>query len=202
MRSLLVRVAVVVIPLLVVVGCAKPPQVEIDKAKAALDTARAAEAETYAQGEWQAAQDAQAAVNAELEVQANKFALFRSYKQTKLLIATAEQAAQAAEQAGKAGKERARQEAQAALDQVKSDLTNAQNALAELDKCRRKPKGFKADMELLQGNLTGLGAGLPDIESQIAGEKFFPAKAAADQLKARVDAFLADVAAAKTKINC
>ena len=161
-RSLVVRMMVVLVPLVIVAGCAKPPQVELDQAKAALNAAAQAEAATYAQPEWQAAQDAMNAVNAEMEVQANKFALFRSYKKTKELIAAAQQKATEAEAAGKAGKEKARQEAQAALDGVKTALTNAQNMLAELDKCRRKPKGFKQDMEMLKGNLDGLNASVPE----------------------------------------
>jgi hypothetical protein len=201
-RSLVVRLLVVTLPLVLVAGCAKPPQVELDKAKAALNTAAEAEAATYAPEAWQAAQDAMNAVNAEMEVQANKFALFRSYKNTKALIVTAETAATEAEQAGRAGKEKARQEAQAALDAVRTALTDAQNMLAELDKCKRKPKGFKQDMELLQGNLDGLNASLPEVESAMSGEEFLTAKSLAEQLQQRVDTFAADIAAAKTKINC
>ncbi len=201
-RSLVVRLLVLTLPLVLVAGCAKPPQVELDKAKAALNTAAEAEAATYAPQDWQAAQDAINAVNAEMEVQANKFALFRSYKKTKELIAAAETAATQAEQAGRAGKEQARQESQAALDLVRTALTDAQNMLAELDKCKRKPKGFKQDMELLQGNLDGLNASLPEVESAMTSEEFLTAKSLAEQLKQRVDTFAADIAAAKTKINC
>lgn len=201
-RSLVVRLLVVTLPLVLVAGCAKPPQVELDKAKAALNTAAEADAATYAPEAWQAAQDAMNAVNAEMEVQANKFALFRSYKNTNQLIAAAETAATEAEQAGRAGKEKGRQEAQAALDMVRTALTDAQNMLAELDKCKRKPKGFKQDMELLQGNLDGLNASLPEVESAMSGEEFLTAKSLAEQLQQRVDTFAADIAAAKTKINC
>ena len=201
-RSLVVRLLVLTLPLVLVAGCAKPPQVELDKAKATLNTAGEAEAATYAPQEWQAAQDAMNAVNAEMEVQANKFALFRSYKKTKELITAAETAATQAEQAGRAGKEKARQEAQAALDAVRTALTDAQNMLAELDKCKRKPKGFKQDMELLQGNLDGLNASLPEVESAMTSEEFLTAKSLAEQLKQRIDTFAADIAAAKTKINC
>jgi hypothetical protein len=201
-RFLAVRLMVVMIPLVILAGCAKPPQVELDKAKAALNTAAEAEAATYAATEWQAAQDAMNAVNAETDVQANKFALFRSYKKTKELVAAADQKAVAAADAGRAGKEKARQEAQAALQQVRTALTDAQNKLAELEKCRRKPKGFKQDMELLKGNLDGLNAGVPQIEAAISGENFLPAKSEADQLLQRINTFATDIANAKTKIKC
>jgi hypothetical protein len=201
-RSVVVRLMVVLIPLVVLAACAKPPQMELDKVKASLNKAAEAEAATYAANDWQAAQEAQNAVNAELEVQANKFALFRSYKHTKELIAIADQKASAAEQAGRAGKEKARQEAQAALANVRTALTAAQNGLAELDKCRRKPKGFKQDMEQLKGNLDGLNAGVPEIEAAINGENFLPAKSLADQLMQRINTFTTDIANAKTKIKC
>ena len=102
------------------VGCAKPPQQEIDAAKAALTAAEQAEAPKYAAAEWDKAQQAMNAVNAELEAQQAKFALFRSYTKAKQLIADATNAANAAKEAGIAGKEKAKNEAQAAIDAVKA----------------------------------------------------------------------------------
>ena len=53
---------------LVATGCAKPPQTELDAAKASMDAA-SAEAQKYAADSWVKAQDAMNAVNAELEAQ-------------------------------------------------------------------------------------------------------------------------------------
>lgn len=54
-------------------GCAKPPQQEIDAAKAAVSAAEAAQAAKYASEAWDKAQQAMNAVNAEVEAQNQKF---------------------------------------------------------------------------------------------------------------------------------
>ena len=63
--------------LVLMVGCAKPPQDAINAATAALDSAKA-EASEYAASSLQAAEDARAALDAEVKAQQDKFALFRS----------------------------------------------------------------------------------------------------------------------------
>ena len=88
--------AMLLVVAVLAVGCAKPPQQEIDGAKAALTAAEQAEAPKYAADAWDKAQQAMNAVNAELEAQNAKFALFRSYTKAKQLIAEAQNAANAA----------------------------------------------------------------------------------------------------------
>ncbi len=184
------------------IGCAKPPQQEIDAAKAALAAAQQAEAPKYAPEAWDKAQQAMNAVNAEVEAQAAKFALFRSYTKTKQLVADATTAAKEAEQAGIAGKERAKNEARAAIDAVKAAVETATSVMADLEKCRRKPKDLKKDLELMKGNLDGYTAQVTELEGAFSREDFFGAKAQAESLKGQVDAMVNDLQAAKTKIKC
>ena len=184
------------------VGCAKPPQQDIDAAKAALTGAEQAEAPKYAADAWDKAQQAMNAVNAELEAQAAKFALFRSYTKTKQLITDATNAANEAKTAGIAGKEKAKNEAQAAIDAVKAAVETATTAMADLEKCRRKPKDLKKDLEMMKGNLDGYAAQVTEIDGAFGREDFFGAKAQAESLKGQVDAMVNDLQAAKTKIKC
>ena len=79
MRKALLLTPVLLVAL-VVVGCAKPPQAEIDAAKNAVQAAVSAEAGDYAGESLQEAQDAVAQLEQELKAQEEKFALFRSYK--------------------------------------------------------------------------------------------------------------------------
>jgi len=202
MRRNMFVVAMLLVVAVMAVGCAKPPQQEIDAAKAALAAAEQAEAPKYAAGEWDKAQQAMNAVNAELEAQQAKFALFRSYTKAKQLIVDATNAANAAKEAGIAGKEKAKTEAQAAIDAVKGAVTSTQELLATLEKCRRKPKDMKKDLEMMKGNLDGYAAQLTDIDGKFAREDFFGAKAQADSLKGQVDAMATEMNAAKTKIKC
>ena len=185
-----------------VVGCAKPPQQEIDAAKAGLAAAEQSEAPKYAADAWDKAQQADAAVKAELEAQQAKFALFRSYTKAKQLIADATAAANAAKEAGIAGKEKAKNEAQAAIDAVNTALAGADTAMAALTNCRRKPKDLKKDLVLMQGNLDGYKSQVTELTGKMGREDFLGAKASAETLKGQVDAMVTELTTAKTKFKC
>jgi hypothetical protein len=193
---------VAALTLVVAAGCAKPPQQEIDALKAAMTSAEQAEAPKYAADAWSNAQQAMNAVNAEVEAQANKFALFRSYTKTKELIAAANQSADAAQQAGAAGKEAAMNAANEALAAARTSLEAATTAMTELGACKRKPKDFKKDMEMMQATLDGYAAQVAGIESAVASEDFVGARSQAESLKASVDMLVSDMQGAKEKIKC
>lgn len=184
------------------VGCAKPPQAELDAMKAALQAAEQAEAPKYAAADWDKAQQAVNAANAEVEAQNAKFALFRSYTRAKQLIDEATAAANAAKDAGVAGKQKAMNEAREAIDAAKASLAAAQEALAALEKCRRKPKDLKKDLEAQKGNLDGFATQVDQLESAFSQEDYFGAKAQAESLKGQIDNIGSELANAKTKIKC
>jgi len=194
--------ALVVVLAIVAAACAKPPTVELDAAKAALAAARSAEAATYAESALNTADTAMAAVETELKAQEAKFALFRSYKKTKELITAATAAAKQAEEAAVAGKRKAYEEATAARDAAQASLTSVQGMLTQLEACKRKPKGFSKDMELLRGAADGLAASFPEIDEAVNGERYFQAKTQAETVKTQLDQLLADLEQAKTKIGC
>ena len=186
------------------VGCAKPPQQEIDAAKAALTAAEQSEAPKYAAEAWDKAQQGMNAVNAELEAQQAKFALFRSYTKAKQLIADAQNAANAAKDAGIAGKEKAKNEAKAAIDAATAALTSASDLFATVEKCPRakRAKEVKKDLETVKGNLEGMKTQAADLAAKFSKEDFFGAKAAADTLKGAVAPIAADLEGIKTKFKC
>jgi hypothetical protein len=201
-KNLFIGVMLLVVAV-IAVGCAKPPQQEIDGVKAALKAAEDAEAPKYAGPDWDKANQAQSAVNAELEAQQAKFAIFRSYTKAKQLIADAQNAANAAKQAGIAGKEKAKNEAQAAITAAKASVDQAKALVDAIDKCHRpKPKDFKKDWELKMGQVTGFDAPVADLDAKFAKEDFLGAKAQADTLKAQVDAWITEITAVKTKLKC
>jgi hypothetical protein len=201
-KNLFIGVILLVVAV-IAVGCAKPPQQEIDGSKAALKAAEDAEAPKYAGPDWDKANQAQSAVNAELEAQQAKFALFRSYTKAKQLIADAQNAANAAKQAAIAGKEKAKNEAQAAITAAKASVDQAKALVDAIDKCHRpKPKDFKKDWELKKGQVTGFDAPVADLDAKFAKEDFLGAKAQADTLKAQVDAWVTEITAVKTKLKC
>ena len=75
---------------LTVTGCAAPPAAEVDAAKAAVDTAVTGGADQYAADSLKAAQDARAALDAELAAQEAKW--FKSYDRTRELAVAAKAA--------------------------------------------------------------------------------------------------------------
>jgi len=88
-----------------VTGCASPPNADVEAAKAAIDRAATDRAGQYAAESLKAAQDARAALDAELTAQEGKW--FKSYDKTKELAVAAKAAGDKAEADAVAGKEKA-----------------------------------------------------------------------------------------------
>jgi TonB family protein len=86
-------------------GCATPPSADVDAAKASVEKATAAGASQYAPDSLKAAQDAEAAMDAELKAQDEKWV--KSYDKTKELAASAKAAADKAATDATAAKEKA-----------------------------------------------------------------------------------------------
>ncbi len=104
--STIVRFRAITLGLAIVVtGCASPPNADVDAANAALDRAAADGAGQYAAESLQAAQDARAALDAELKAQEAKW--LKSYDKTRELAIAAKAAADTAAAEAVAGKERA-----------------------------------------------------------------------------------------------
>ena len=203
-KSQVLVVGLLLVAAVLAVGCAKPPQQEIDAAKAALTAAEQAEAPKYAAEAWDKAQQGMNAVNAELEAQNAKFALFRSYTKAKQLIVDATTAINAAKDAGIAGKEKAKNEAKAAIDAAKAALDGAGGLFAAIEKCPRakRAKEVKKDLGTVKGNMDAMKAQVADIEAKFAKEDFFGAKAQADTLKGLLEPVAKDLEGIKTKFKC
>ena len=90
---------------LVVTGCAAPPTAEVDAAKAAVDKAVADHADQYAAETLKAAQEARAALDAELTAQEGKW--FKSYDRAKQLATAAKEAGDKAAADAVAAREKA-----------------------------------------------------------------------------------------------
>jgi TonB family protein len=88
-----------------VAGCASPPNADVDAAKAALDRANTARAGQFAAESLKAAQDAGAALDAELKAQEGKW--FKSYDKTRELAVAAKAAGDKAAADAVAAKENA-----------------------------------------------------------------------------------------------
>ncbi len=135
-----------------VVGCGSPPTADIDAAKAAITDAGTAGAGDYAAASLKAAEDAQAALDAELKAQEGKW--FKSYDRAKELAAAAKTAGEKAATDAAAGKEQAKADATQAVADAKAALTEAQGLLAKAP----KGKGSAADIAAMETDLTNAAA--------------------------------------------
>lgn len=173
------KVAVLFLAVLGLLACAKPPQADIDAAKAALNAAKAAEADIYAPDALRAAEDSINAIQTEVDAQAAKFALFRSYEKTKELVAAAKAAADKATADANAMKETVKAEATTLLTDAKAELLAAQ----ELLKKAPKGKGSKADIEALKGDLDAIQPMIDGAQASFDAGKFMDAKNGAQAAK-------------------
>ena len=97
--------AIVLCLAIAVTGCATPPSADVDAAKAAVDKAATDRADQYAAESLKAAQDARAALDAELKAQEGKW--LKSYDKTRDLAVAAKAAGDKAAADAVAGKEKA-----------------------------------------------------------------------------------------------
>jgi len=120
------------------VGCAKPPTVEFDAAKASIAAAEGAGAATYAKDGLKNINDAKVAVEDEIKKQEGK--LFKNYDNAKAMIAKITSDAAALKTETEQKKEQAKQEAEAASAAAATAVAQAEALLAEAPRARaRRP---------------------------------------------------------------
>ncbi len=179
-----------VLALLGLVACAKPPQQLIDSAKQSVEAAKAAEAATYAPDSLKAATSKASALDAELAVQNDKF--FKSYKLTEQLANELKTLGDKAKADAVAGKEKAKADAQAAITAAETSVNDAREALKKAP----KGKGSTADVAAMTGDVDAAAKGVEDAKADMTAEKFLDAQTKAANAKAQADKVKADVEAA------
>lgn len=171
-------------------SCAKAPQMEIDAAKAAVESAKAAEANRYTPAEFNAVQDSLNAAMTVVEEQNSKFALFRSYKNAKVQLENvAILAATVKENAG-VRKEEVKNEVQTTLTETTTLIEEVKNLIT---KAPRGKEG-KAALEAIQGDLAIVEASLTEVSTLVnngdyltAQDKVNAAKQKAESLKMELE---------------
>jgi hypothetical protein len=179
-KSVLLLMGAAFVLALGVSSCAKPPQVEMDSAKQAIEKAKQMEAEEYAPNDLRAAQDSLAAADAKVNTQKGKFALFRSYKKAKVLYLSAQQLGQTAEQNAVKNKEQAKRDAQAALEQARASIASARELLAGKDaQALKRGKETREVLKQIESELNAVDSSLVNVTALQQQEKFKQALAMA-----------------------
>jgi hypothetical protein len=167
--------------ILSVVSCAKPPQAEIDAAKAAMDAAaKNADVVTYAPDELRFAQEKMAALDAEVAAQARRSPLSRTYDATRALAGDAEEAATRAVAAASAAKEQVAREAAALAEEITAAIPQFESKVWA---AKRVPR-IKLDVIIPLGLLPGQARGVvEDAQKDIGAGAFATAKAKLQAIK-------------------
>ena len=147
---------------LIFTSCAKPPQAEIDAAKAALEQAKTAQADLYVEADFLAVQDSLNAVMNEIEAQSSK--LFKSYgvAKEKLSVVTT----QATELVAKTDVRK---------EEIKTEVASAESATMALIEennalLAKAPKGKegKEAIEAIKLDLTNITASVGEVSGLVA----------------------------------
>jgi enamine deaminase RidA (YjgF/YER057c/UK114 family) len=161
-------------------GCAEVPQQEVDMAKSDLEAARAAEAEAYASGEFQAASDSLNAAMAEIETQNGKFALFRSYDRASQLLKSASDGAKQAQQMAVDNKQKVIAEVNDLKTQTQTALQQANELLAKAP----KGKESREALESIKNDLMSVESVITEADQMAANNQYLTAR---DRLKGGLD---------------
>jgi len=172
LRKYLVLSLGVILLLVLASGCAKAPQQEVDAAKAALETARQAEADRYLADEFKAAQDSLNAAQAEIETQNSKFALTRNYNAAKNQLLAATNMANDLNAKVAAKKEEVKAQAEQLMVDLQTALTDAKTLL------KKAPKGKEGReaLEAIQSELVTVENSLTEVTNLLSSGDFMSAK--------------------------
>lgn len=167
------------IPMLLVLGlfaCAKPPQADIDAARAAVaSAAKNADIAAYAPDTLKSAQDKLAQMDTELRA--------RHYDKVKTLALDAKTTAEAAVNDAARNKEKAQADARTLIDALKKALPAAERKAASA----RNVKGIKLDFDALGKQLADAKAAVADADKDLGAGNFAAALRKAIAVQAQIN---------------
>jgi len=157
---------------LMLVGCAKPPQQELEAAQAALTAAVDAEADIYSTDYYLAAQDSFETAQMEIEAQGAKSSFSRNYDHAKTLLQYATQTAQTATEEVADRKEEVRVEADRLITEAQDAVMTAQDLLG------KAPSGKEGAIALvsIQDGINGASTSLDSALTAQAMGKYAQAR--------------------------
>ncbi len=186
----------------ILTACAKPPQARMDGLRSGMELAELAESATYAPAEFEAAREAERTALAEVEAQNQKFALTRSYETAREMLDKATAAAETARAAAVANREIAKTTADEAVEALTVQLVAAEADLAALASCRKTPKGFAQDLELMRGKVEALTGQMVELQAKVDAENYKAAVEFAESIQPEMSAVATDLSSARAKLKC
>ncbi len=197
MKKLVFQISALALMVVLATGCAKLPQAELDTAKAAVEAAKAVEANRYLAPEFNALQDSLNAANVEIETQKSKFFLTRDYKPVTEKLVKIAADADALKVKTDERKAQVRTEVQETLAVLATLITENKALLAKAP----KGKEGKAALEAIQNDITVIEASVNEINTLVTNGDYLTAQDKVNASKAKAEAIKEELnaAIAKTK---
>jgi hypothetical protein len=187
-----VLMAAIAIAALAVAGCSKAPDMEMQDAQNAMTAAQNAGAEQYAPDAFRMAKDTLNAALGGKQEQDSKFALFRSYGDSKDMFVRAKTMTDQAVAQAEQEKERVRGEVSALLEQARMAMDSANAALAKAP----KGKDNKAELELIRTDLSNLSMAYEQANAEFNAGNYLSAKSKVEAVIEKANAVVSEIAAA------
>lgn len=176
-------------------GCSKMPEQLVTDTKAAVDGVIAEGGEKYANEEVKLINNDLTAAMDEVAVQEGKF--FKNYDKAKEMYTQVKAKAEALKAEIPARKEKAKTDAQAAVDAATLAITDAKALLGKAP----KGKGSAADIEMFNSDLKGLDDSLVETQTLMTNEDYFVALDKANGIKDKAASISTQITEAIEKVK-
>jgi hypothetical protein len=181
--------------LLISTGCSKAPDQEIGTAKAAIEAAKAVEADKYSADKFKAAEDALNAAIVEVEAQKSAFALSRNYDKAKTLLASVVSLAEGAKEGAAAEKEKVKAESETSVAAANALVAEVKGLLASAP----KGKEGKEALEAISADIATIETSLSEASAAIGSGDFIGARDKAVAGTEKLESIKAELTAAIEK---
>lgn len=181
-----------VLMIVLATGCAKLPQVELDAATAALDSAKVVEANRYLADEFNALQDSLNSANVEIEAQKSKLFISRNYKAITEKLVNITTSVEGLKVRAEERKIQVRTEVQDTLVVLNELILEDKALLAKAP----KGKEGKAALEAIMNDITVLEASVAEINTLITNGDYLTAQDKTNASKAKAEAIKEELTAA------
>lgn len=193
-RNVMLTLASLAAMAILFTSCAKLPEVEIANAKAAVEAAKAAEADRYVPAEYKALNDSLNVAMTEIEAQKSKFALFRSYKKVAVKLNDVVVLSNTVKENAGIRKEEVKEEAQQALAEATTLVTEVKDLIVKAPKGKEGKEALEAiqsDLALVEASLAEVSTLINNGDYMTALDKVKAASDKADSLKAELEEAIA-----------
>jgi len=182
-----------IVMIAILASCGKKPQVEIDATNAAIEAAKAAEANVYLPDEFAAVQDSMNTIMADIEGQEGK--LFKKFGDAKEKLASTSALANELASKVETKKEEVKAEAETLLDEIKTVLAENSKLVPKL------PRGKEgaAVIEQIKADLSNVDAAVAEAQTAYDNGAFMDALNKIKAAKAKADGLNEEIKEALTK---